>query len=175
MQMICERNDLCLLRWWEFAVPLVGIFTLREEAIVVGSRWSLLSLNSSHKFPAACLLPSMCWIKLTSQPAASVTGTIESLGPCRADIFARYNDVVEVDGVCRILGPAIGDVGLQCECIGPERLGFAPIDASPMAEQATIDPERLFPVAPVRCVLLEHKLGADPAIFSDDLLGFGQE
>ena len=93
----------------------------------------------------------------------------------RSNIFPRDDDVIEVNDVGGVFGPAVGHVRFQRERVGFERLAFAPIDAGPMTEQMAINPEGLLTVRLPRRVVLEHELGTDPAVLFDDCLRLGRE
>ena len=94
---------------------------------------------------------------------------------CGSNIFPCDDEVIEVNDVGRVFGPAVCNVRLQRERVGFERLGFAPIDVRPVTEQTAINPEGLLTVRLPWRVVLEHELGADPAVLLDDRLRSGQE
>src|ERR1041385_9114196 len=98
-----------------------------------------------------------------------------SLPTRRPNILASDDNVIEVDDVGWVFGPAIGDIGLERERVGFKRGGLAPVYAVPMAKQTAIDPTGLLPIGLAGSVLFQHELGANPAALADHLLRLGKE
>lgn len=83
-----------------------------------------------------------------------------NVGPCNYE-------VVEVDDVHLLFGPAVGDVGFHGEGIGPEGGAGAPVDVLPMALQLAIDPKGLFAVRFSGGVVFEHEFTTNPGAAFD--------